>query len=141
MTSSIPKFANTGPNPTQGTSEVAASQLRGQINSINRLRYAVFFLASAVAAAGGTDYTSALAGSDTGTLRRDTQDALAGFDMDTLDALEAYIWLNSASSLGGSPGSTASAWEASSKALKDVSEDDLKRMKVFLVNALAVRKF
>lgn len=142
MNASIPIFANTGANPTQGTSEAVAANLRGQeIQRIQRLRFMVWFLANALKGAGGTDYTTALASVATGGLRKDATNALAGFDMDMLDAAEAFIYDNAAVAAGSSPGADNIAWNGSSITLRDVSEQDLQRMKIWLLDLVFARKF
>lgn len=135
MTSAIPTFANTNVNPSAGTSQTTAVGLRDpNATNLDRLRYVVSFLAQAVKGAGGTDYTTDLRGQ----LRSDTADALSQFLGNDLDAVEVWIWKNVATSQGGTPGTTAAAWAANSIALRDLDEEDLKRMKIFLLNALAV---
>lgn len=135
MTSAIPKFANTYVNPTTGTSETTTAGLRDpNATNLDRLRYTVWFLAQAVKGAGGTDYTTNLRGQ----LRTDTTNALSQFLGNDLDAVEAWIWNNVATSQGGSPGASQSAWASDSIALCDLDGEDLKRMKIFLLNALAV---
>ena len=142
MNASIPIFANTGANPTKGTSEAVAANLRGQeLQRIQRLRFMVWFLANALKGAGGTDYTTKLVSVDLGGLRNDANNALAGFDMDMLDAAEAFIYDNAASAAGSSPGADNIAWNSRSIALRDVSEQDLRRMKVWLLDLVFAAKF
>jgi len=142
MTPSIPIFANTQPNPTQGSSQVAAAQLRGQKEDrLMRLKFEIWFMANALKGIGGTDYTSALTNA-TGSLHKLAATTLVGFDRDMLMALEAFMWNRAATASGSTPGTTTGVWSVSNaKFLRDTNEDDLERMRLTLLDKILAIKF
>ncbi len=142
MTATIPIFANTGAAPTQGSSEVAGAQLRGQkVNRLQRLKFKIWFMANVLKGIGGTDYTSNLVNSAT-SLNKVSINALVGFDRDMIGACDAFIWNRAAIASGSSPGTTAGTWAASNaKTLRDLNEDDLERMELELWDKIAAIKF
>jgi hypothetical protein len=143
MTASIPIFASTGNNPTQGSAEVAAAALRGSlISDEQRLRFSIWFLANLLKGIGGTDYTAKMAGSATGYLRYDTTQALAGFDSDMVEAAEVFIYNRAAQGSGSNPSTAVNTWAASAaKQLQGISEDDLLKMRLLLLDKIFAIKF
>ena len=144
MNQSIPLFVNTFTAPTGAANQNAQPiQLRAPITQrADLLQYTIWFLACALKGAGGTDYTTKLTGSTTGTLRRDCKNALTGFDRNMVAACEAFIWYNAAIDLqgGGTTGTTAKQWTVNTAILNDLSIDELMSMRLFLMDNLLAKK-
>lgn len=98
-------------------------------------------MANVLKGIGGTDYTSNLVNSST-SLRNVANNALIGFDRDMILALESFIYNRAATASGSTPGTTAATWTASNaKTMRDLNEDDLRRMAVTLLDKIAAIKF
>lgn len=123
-------------NPTFSKATLNQAFLEGgTTDRLRRLRYKIWFNVKELAAIGGTDYSAVLGT----TLISDANTILEGFSRDKVDTGFACVDYNNAAAVV-TVSSDPSALALSTKVLKDVPEDTLKKIELMLKCKLGVHK-